>query len=295
VNIPASRIVATVTLLLLFAVPAAWLVLEGRGIHGEFNPCRPSRQLQGFSPTAAEDKGRTQQPSGTRGTGETPPATLNLQEDEGTQLAFGRTLGTKRLDVWFSINGKLRHPNDRLQLAVGDFRRSDDARITPQFILANARAFGDQLRLRLCLERTEPGDVDAGTYVGRVIFLDKRVRTTTVPMSVSLAYPVWPWPTLIVYFVVLVAVPYVWGLKSTLPDDERFFSTATIRSIWTWATSWGGLLAIAAGAAGAAAAFVATYINSPDWGSSVAQLLGLMGATFTAFVTAATITRQGPS
>ena len=88
---------------------------------------------------------------------------------------------------------------------------------------------------------------------------------------------------------------YVWGLKSRLPDDERFFSTATIRSIWAWGTSWGGLLAIAAGAAGAAAAFVATYINSPDWGSSVAQVLGLMGATFTAFVTAATITRQGPS
>jgi hypothetical protein len=284
-------------LVTLFVAPLVVLPLRARAIRGEESPCRPpvEKAPVAIPETAAPIASKKGKGRGGKGKAEQPERpTLNLREDEATTLSFGRSLETKRLDVWLDVSpAGLPNPRKRLKLVVGDFRRPDDARVSPRFLTANSRMIGNQVRLRVCLERELPGDIDPGTYTGRITFFDRRVEPYTLPLTITLAYPVWPWPTLLLYLIVLVALVYVWTIKDPPGEKEVFVGVGKAKEFGNWLRTWPGVMSVGAGLAGAVTAFVATYYNSPDWGSSIAQAFGLIGATFTAFVTAATAVARG--
>jgi hypothetical protein len=279
------KIIGGLILLLLLA-PLVVLPIWASKIKAQSSPCKATRRIRTHNSASAAPPARSKSSA----TKNQMPA-LNLKQGESTVLAFGRALETKRQDIWLDLTGTVPSPSKGLRVYVGDFTRDDGARISSGSLRANAKVFGNQVRMRVCMERTDSHTANPGTYQGRITVLDPRVQTYTVPITITLAYPLWPLPTLILYLVVLIAIPYVWGLKQALDDHDGVFTAKSWRSFRTWAASWGGIVSIGVGIAGAIAAFTASYLTSPDWGSGFPQVLGLFGAVFTAFVTAATAAR----
>jgi hypothetical protein len=227
------------------------------------------------------------------------PATLNMRKGQMTTIAFGRDLDTKRLTVPLEVvSGELVDRTNPLMRVIAEFQRAgedDGAQLSPKRIFVTAKGRGSLVRVRVCVER---GDVvsgsegehvpplDPGTYEGSVTFVDRRVEPFTLPLTIKLAYPRWPNVALLLYGVILAGSFYVWVLRRE-STDEVVLSAAGFREFFRWCSKWNGLFAVVGGSAAAITAFGATYLSSPDWGSGVMQALSLIGAMFTAFVTAA--------
>ncbi|HEY7875141.1 MAG TPA: hypothetical protein VIG64_08470 [Actinomycetota bacterium] len=227
------------------------------------------------------------------------PATLNMRKGQMTVISFGRDLDTKRLTVPLEVvSGELADRTNPLMRVIAEFQRSgedDGAQLSPKRIFVTAKGRGNLVRVRVCVER---GDLvsgsggeavpapDPGTYEGSVSFVDKRVEPFTLPLTIKLAYPRWPNVALLLYGVILAGSFYVWVLRRE-STDEVVLSANGFREFFRWCAKWNGLFAVVGGSAAAITAFGATYLSSPDWGSGVMQALSLIGAMFTAFVTAA--------
>ncbi len=111
----------------------------------------------------------------------TSPVSLSLHQGEKPTLAFGRTVGLKRINLRLDMDKPLQEAQSPVKLRVdlGDFTRDDFARIPRELIGATASAQGQLARLELCVDRQQVNAkklLDPGRYSGPVIFNDVRVE-----------------------------------------------------------------------------------------------------------------------
>lgn len=241
-------------------------------------PAKPEEECRKFSKPEVEDAKQ--------------PVELGVRQGQVTTLAFGRSYETKRLTLVLEGKGdRLIEPARprRLAVAISEFRRDDDARFLPTSIRATAQIQGNLVRMRVCINRVP--EIDPGTYTGSFTLSDPRVRELAVPLIITLAYPDWAVPSLMLYGVILAGTAYVYGVFEQLQRDETFVELERMSKVGRWTREWGGVVAIVGGSAAAISAYTASYLASPDWGSSFSQFLGLTASMFTAFVTAASATQ----
>lgn len=138
--------------------------------------------------------------------------------------------------------------------------------------------------VELCVDRSDRDAIgDPGMYVGSVAVVDQLFARTEVPFVVTMAHAN-PWALFALMLgVVAVAALYVWLLRAHEPSDDAIDLTEFVE----WAGTRTGVLAICTGAVAAYVAYTATYLADSTWGASIAQMGALVGAGFTAFITAA--------
>lgn len=162
-------------------------------------------------------------------------------------------------------------------------RQSDDA----EGPLVTARAFSRRgtVVVELCVDRDGIALGHPGRYEGSVTVVDPAVVATDVPFVVTMAYPNAALVALLTVAAVAVAAVYSWRLRIQRDDDD---DRIDFGCFFDWLGTWTGVLAVASGSVAAYVAYAATYLSNVVWGTSVTQYTAILGAVFTAFVTAAT-------
>lgn len=122
-----------------------------------------------------------------------------------------------------------------------------------------------------------------GNYLGTVSIVDSRVSRVDVPFTVSLAYPWWQFVGALLLAMLVLATMYLWLLRGSFGSREL-----TLDDLQRWLFSRNALLSVGTGVAGAISVWTATYFSNPSWGASATAATALFGATFSAFVAAAT-------
>ncbi|MGH3176601.1 MAG: hypothetical protein ACRDPF_22400, partial [Streptosporangiaceae bacterium] len=107
---------------------------------------------------------------------------------------------------------------------------------------------------------------------------------TDVAFNVTLSYPWWQLVFAVFVGMLLPAILYVWFLKGSFQSHQGL----TIGLLQDWLFSRTALMAVGAGFAAAIGVFSAIYAKAPQWGTDWTSATGLFGATFSAFVAAAT-------
>lgn len=182
--------------------------------------------------------------------------------------------------------------NVSLATVVNPFIREDGTPLTDSItedgeeqvlITAQADSRRGVVFVALCVDRSSSSVGHAGTYTGSVSIVDPRVARTDVPFVVQLAYPNPYNVALLVLVAVAAATAYAWLLRARTGQDEDI-SVENFRHFLTRRT---GVLAFSSGSVAAYVAFAATYLQNGTWGTTVAQVTAIIGAVFSAFVTAA--------
>lgn len=148
---------------------------------------------------------------------------------------------------------------------------------------AQVTSHRDVVTVELCVDRDGEAIGHPGTYSGSVSVVDSRVARTDVPFVLQLAYPNPFLLGLVMLVAVAAATTYSWLLHART-DAERRISVEQFRR---WLATRTGVLAVASGSVAAYVAFAATYLQNSTWGTTLAQLSAIIGAVFSAFVTAA--------
>lgn len=179
-----------------------------------------------------------------------------------------------------------------LEVVTGNYLREDGAPLIQgeddgTVVTAHAWSRRGIATVELCVDRAKT-NADAGRYEGAVTIVDPRVATADVPFSVTLAYPNAAALASLVLMVMAVAAVYAWLLKSSRKD-------LNLSMFFGWLRTRTGALAVGSGAVASYVAFSATYLANDTWGASLLQYSALVGATFTAFVTASTTIIAGSS
>jgi hypothetical protein len=249
---------------------------------------------------AAEDanKANNKCPTGSPPTGTQKPARLVPQGTQVQSIAFGRGLTKQTRDFEFGLTD----PSGLLSTApaakgatclpvqVGGFLRTgqvETAELNPEQIGATALIKGQQVLVRVILERRDPGFGPSGTYTGTISIVDPRTERVDIPLAVTLAYPVWRLPLVVLLLVLPVSVAYLWLLRGSFRAAVgQAGKTVTFAEFDEYIFSRNGLLAIGAGAGSAILVFSATYLRSPTWGGDFVEAIGLFGAMFAGFAAA---------
>lgn len=160
----------------------------------------------------------------------------------------------------------------------------DDTSEERPFMEAMAWSRHGVVTVELCVDRTDGETIgDPGRYIGSIAVVDPRVARTEVPFVVTMSH-VNPFQLLsLMFIVVAVAAMYIWLLRTYRPNTD----TIDLGEFVDWLGTRTGVLAIGSGAVAAYVAFSATYLADHTWGGSITQLGALVGAGFTAFITAA--------
>lgn len=184
-----------------------------------------------------------------------------------------------------------------LEVRLNPFAREDGATLLQSdrsgpgdaVPLMTAHAFSRRgtVVVELCVDRDGVALGHPGRYEGSVTVVDPRVTSTDVPFVVTMAYPNAALVGLLTVVAVAVAAVYSWGVHhaETIRNDTR--TSISFRPFFNWLGSWSGLLTVASGSVAAYVAYSATYLSNAVWGTSVTQFTAIVGAVFTAFVTAA--------
>jgi len=219
-------------------------------------------------------------------------ATLAPRGSPVDSIAFGRGLGTQVREFEFTVADERLATARCLPMQVNPFLRVDDgdsAQLDPQRIGAEAKVIGRQVLVTVAVMRTDARFAPSGTYSGTVSIVDPRIERVDIPLTMTLAYPVWQLPLVVLLLTVPVAVGYLWLLKGSFhggrPDADVKISLGQFDD---YAFSRNGILAIGAGTASAVLVFAATYLRAPTWGSSFVDAISLFGAMFAAFAAAST-------
>jgi hypothetical protein len=138
--------------------------------------------------------------------------------------------------------------------------------------------------LDVCFNRTDPEFGQPGSYTGVVTISDPRVTITDVTYSVTMSYPWWQLVAAVLLAMFPPAILYVWFLRGSFTSHTGL----KLGNFQEWIFSRVGLMAIGAGVAAAVGIFSATYAGAEEWGSNYTAATALFGATFSAFVAAAT-------
>jgi hypothetical protein len=226
-------------------------------------------------------------PAPTHSPAPTQLAQLKPHSEPSSAIAFYQDRIVARRQIGYDItdpDGVL--PNKaRLDILVGPFlNTSNSHELNADDINASALVARSRVILDVCFNRTDPAFGSPGSYSGVVTITDPRVTLTDVTFTVTMAYP---WRQIV--FAVLVAmllpaVLYVWFLRSSFTSQPGLKPT----HFQQWIFSRVALMSLGAGLAAAIGIFSATYARSEAWGSDYTAATALFGASFSAFVAAAT-------
>lgn len=208
----------------------------------------------------------------------------------------------------------------QLTTSARPFQRADGAVIPAEAIYTSARVVGNQVDLTVCIHPMDPPegqdgssttvgvvqadtsgtadsgaaapmrtrfwDLAPGTYIGSVAVLDERVAPLTVQLAVTRSFVRWWSVAAIAVLSAMAGVVWLYLLRTTDdvdPDDAPFGNWYFTK----WLSRRDSVISIATGLVGVSAVYTGTYLRAPDWGASSTAFLGFIGATFTAFITAA--------
>lgn len=236
-------------------------------------------------------------------------------------LRLGRSRGARSLTVALSM-GSLENgsaddvpvlPNGTvLETTPRTFQRSDGATMPSRAIVSTAQVVGNQVDLNLCVQPEqgpaspvpdgnlptsaspvaepvisgESWDIHPGTYTGSVAITDPRVAPITVQITVMRSFVRW-WSVLALAVLSSMAgVVWLYLLRTgeSVPSDRRFGNL----EFAGWLGRRDSLISVATGLVGVSAVYTGTYLKAEDWGATSTAFLALVGAVFTAFITAAT-------
>ena len=226
----------------------------------------------------------------------TVPAQLAPHGTQVESIAFGRGLNSQLREFEFSVTDPGGTLTDAtcLPAHVNPFLRigqAESAQLDPSRIDVAATVSGQQVLVSVMMRRDGADFAPAGSYAGTISLVDPRIERVDIPLAVSMAYPVWRLPLVVLLLVIPVAIGYLWLLKGSFHAGRPEATDATIIQLWqfdAYAFSRNGILAIGAGAAAAALVFSATYLSSQTWGASFVDAISLFGAMFAGFVAAST-------
>lgn len=230
---------------------------------------------------------RPQRVSGVPSRAPKQPAQLKPHSEPSSAIAFYQDRVVARRRIQYDITdpeGVLRNKAP-LAVSVGPFLNMSNSReLKASDITASAQVAQSRVVLDVCLNRTDPEFGSPGSYSGVVTITDPRVTLTDVTFAVTMAYPWWQLVFAVLAAMLLPAVFYVWFLRGSFTSHAGL----KVLDFQTWIFSRVALMSLGAGSAAAIGIFSATYARSEVWGSDYTAATALFGATFSAFVAAAT-------
>jgi hypothetical protein len=215
------------------------------------------------------------------------PAQLKPRAEPVTAVPFSRNRTIERRLVEYDVTdpGKVLAKVSQLAVFTGQFISSDGSQqLNPGDINATAVLQSGRVILTVCFNRTDPSFGAPGSYLGTVSIVDPRVNRTDVAFNITMSYPCWQFVFALFVAMLLPAILYVWFLKGSFQSNKQL----TIGQLQNWIFCRTALMAIGAGIAAAIGVFSAIYAKAPAWGTDWTSATGLFGATFSAFVAAAT-------
>jgi hypothetical protein len=215
------------------------------------------------------------------------PAQLKPRAAPVTSVPFSRNRTIQFRQVQYDVTdpGGVLANVHQLDVFIGQFISSDGSQqLNPRDINATAAFHSGQVVLDVCFNRTDTDFGAPGSYLGTVSIVDPRVSRTDVSFNVTLSYPWWQLVLAVFLAMLLPAILYVWFLKGSFQSHQGL----NIELLQDWIFSRTALMAIGAGFAAAIGVFSAIYAKTPGWGADWTSATGLFGATFSAFVAAAT-------
>ena len=232
-------------------------------------------------------------------TGEPVSKTLKVRDDTQTRIALGSDPGPARGEITLEIDPQAAMPaNRQVAVMVDSFRRGSDPDVAQAVNAKAAFTSPSRVSVALCVQRSGSVDglpyrVDPGQYTASVTVIDGRLPVTTIPVTVTLSYAN-PWLVFLLW-VWLVPVGAAYLLVIRRADAEHDPANLGITGLLHYLSSPIGMVSTIAGAAAALAVYIASYVNSPTWGSSAADWTNLVAAMFGAFVASATTFRFAKS
>lgn len=215
------------------------------------------------------------------------PAQLQPRAESNATIAFYQDLRPAKRDIEYDVTDpdQVLHNGNSLEVRAGGFVSLTGSReLRPDNIHAMALVEHGSVVLMVCFDRTDPGFGRPGIYSGIISINDPRVTRVDANFTVSMSYPWWQFVFAILVLMMLFAVLYVWLLRGSFSSQGRLKPT----HLQEWLFSRTGLMSMGAGIAAAVGIFSAIYARAEDWGSDYTAATALFGATFTAFVAAAT-------
>jgi hypothetical protein len=217
-------------------------------------------------------------------------ASATFKVGQLTSVAFGQSTGAKHLILLLTLDQALRSPTQPVQVRVDTFRRGDDGRLDPKFILITSSVDGESVLLDVCFDRVGDHLGNPGTYLGSVTVVDPRLAgQVTIPITVTMQYV---HEFRLLWLLVWGIIPGSWLLwmSKGRESEEPFFLS------WRW-FDWmltpSGIIAVTTGSVAAFSVFVATYLKNPTWGASPTQSIALYGSMFSGFVATSHIAHAG--
>ena len=214
-------------------------------------------------------------------------AELQPRAESTATIAFfqDRRAGTKEIEYDAVDPSRVLRNAEYLEVRVGEFISQTNSReLNRDAIHASASVGRGSVVLTVCINRTNPDIGRSGIYTGIVSITDPRVARVDANFTVSMAYPWWQLVFAILVLMMLFAMLYVWLLRGSFGSRPGL----TTEDFQAWLFSRTGLMSTGAGVAAAVGIFSAIYAGAEDWGSDYTAATALFGATFTAFVAAAT-------
>lgn len=255
---------------IVLALLVVWGLAANANAKSDTVHCKQARPVQGV-PSTAPGK----------------PAQLKPRAEPVTAVPFSRnrTIESRQVEYDVTDPGKVLAKVSQLAVFTGQFISSDGSQqLNPGDINATAALQSGRVILTVCFNRTDPGFGAPGSYLGTVSIVDPRVSRTDVAFNVTMSYPCWQFVFAVFVAMLLPAILYVWFLKGSFQSNTGL----TIRKLKNWIFCRTALMAIGAGIAAAIGVFSAIYAKAPAWGTDWTSATGLFGATFSAFVAAAT-------
>ena len=206
-------------------------------------------------------------------------------------VAFERSIATQDREFEFNVSDEgdtLEDDATCLQVHVNPFLRigaGGSAQLDRLRMVADASLTGNQARVSLTIARTDVDFAPPGTYSGTVSIVDPRVERVDIPLTVTMSYPIWQLPLVVLLLMLPVAIVNLWLIKGSFSGGTTWVTLGGFRN---YVFSRNGILAIGAGIAASVLAWSATYLDSPTWGTTFTDAITLFGAAFAAFTTAAT-------
>jgi hypothetical protein len=255
---------------IVLAVLVAWGVAANASAKADTAHCQQAGAVPGV-PSTAPSK----------------PAQLKPRAEPVTAVPFSRnrTIESRQVEYDVTDPGKVLANVSQLDVFTGQFISSDGSQqLNPGDINATAALQSGRVILNVCFNRTDPAFGAPGSYLGTVSIVDPRVNRTDVAFNITMSYPCWQLVFAVFVAMLLPAILYVWFLKGSFQSNKKL----TIRKLKNWIFCRTALMAIGAGIAAAIGVFSAIYAKAPAWGTDWTSATGLFGATFSAFVAAAT-------
>lgn len=222
-------------------------------------------------------------------------AQLASHGGQNAVVAFGRDRGMQERQFEYDVTdpSKLLVDAGCLRVQFTPFLRTsqtETAQLDSSQITADAQVSdgGDHLLVTVNFTRQDNAFGPAGLYSGTVSLLDPRVGRVDIPMTISLAYPVWQLPVTLWWLVLPVAIVYLWLLRGSFGGAADPKLQLQLSGFDGYVSSRNGILAIGAGATSALLVLSATYLSSASWGGDITDAFGLFGAMFAAFAAAST-------